>query len=270
MTATAGTPCPNGHVSGDPDWCDTCGAPMSGGASSPASDPTSATEVAGAVTGQGGVAAECPHCGASNPPDSLFCESCGYDFTTGQIPESTLPAEGTIDPARAATSSAGSTGPSDDHGGENGETGRTGADGVAESSSTATVAPWVVIVEVDAAWHALKGELADRPLPSPSTSTVPLFQHTSLIGRTSQSRGLRPEVALDLDTAVSRRHAQFVVEGELLSVVDLSSTNGTYVLPAAQAPTDDAMPLASGVSTALSDGDQVFLGAWSRLTVRRV
>ena len=68
----------------------------------------------------------------------------------------------------------------------------------------ATTAPgWVVIVEVDPVWHTIKGELADRPLPDPSTSTVPLFQHASLIGRTSQSRGLRPEVALDTDTAVS-------------------------------------------------------------------
>jgi hypothetical protein len=29
----------------------------------------------------------CPHCGSMNAADNLFCESCGYDFTTGQVPE---------------------------------------------------------------------------------------------------------------------------------------------------------------------------------------
>lgn len=29
----------------------------------------------------------CPHCGADSPADALFCESCGYDFTTGTAPE---------------------------------------------------------------------------------------------------------------------------------------------------------------------------------------
>src|SRR5690606_25776352 len=28
----------------------------------------------------------CPHCGALNVEDALFCESCGYDFTTGTPP----------------------------------------------------------------------------------------------------------------------------------------------------------------------------------------
>ena len=29
----------------------------------------------------------CPHCGALNAPKALFCENCGYDFTTGSLPE---------------------------------------------------------------------------------------------------------------------------------------------------------------------------------------
>jgi pSer/pThr/pTyr-binding forkhead associated (FHA) protein len=126
-----------------------------------------------------------------------------------------------------------------------------------------------VIVEVDPVWHALKGDLADRPLPPGSTSTVPVRQHASLIGRTSQSRSLRPEIALDADTAVSRRHAQLILEGDRLSVVDLSSTNGTYVVDRDAVPNADAAPIAAGVAAVLDDGDQIFLGAWSRLTVRR-
>ena len=28
----------------------------------------------------------CPNCGGDNVADALFCEECGYDFTTGQLP----------------------------------------------------------------------------------------------------------------------------------------------------------------------------------------
>ncbi len=28
----------------------------------------------------------CPNCGADNSVDALFCENCGYDFTTGTMP----------------------------------------------------------------------------------------------------------------------------------------------------------------------------------------
>jgi hypothetical protein len=220
--------CPNGHASGDPEWCDTCGAPMSGaGASSPPPFSVVAPSVAVAPV-------SCPHCASMNSADNLFCESCGYDFTTGQAPEPVEPAVAAPDVVRPAVA-----------------------------------ASWIVVVEVDPVWYAVKGELADRPLPPPSTSTVPITQHASLIGRSSQSRGLRPEVALDADTAVSRRHAQLILEDDKLSVVDLASTNGTHVANRDVAPTETLAPLASGVPAVLDDGDQIFLGAWSRLTVRR-
>jgi hypothetical protein len=224
--------CPNGHTSGDPEWCDTCGAPI-GGAAAPVA-PVSPT-VTGQPLSTAVAPVSCPHCAAMNSADNLFCESCGYDFTTGQVPE----------PVIVPT--------------------------VVDEPPVAVTAPnaWIVVVEVDPVWHALKGELADRPLPAPSTSTVSISQHASLIGRTSQSRGLRPEIALDADTAVSRRHAQFILEHDRLSVVDLSSTNGTFVLDRGALPTSASEPLAPGVSAVLDDGDQIFVGAWSRLTVRR-
>ena len=34
----------------------------------------------------------CPSCATENPPDALFCEACGYDFTTGQSPVPPPPA----------------------------------------------------------------------------------------------------------------------------------------------------------------------------------
>jgi FHA domain len=176
----------------------------------------------------------CPHCGLSNDADNLFCEQCGYDFTTGQAP-----------PQPQVTP------PPDE------------PDSLPDSK-----VKWVVVVEIDPLWYSLKGSLADQSCPSASSSTITLTQHTALIGRSSQSRDIHPEVALDGDTGVSRRHAQFVRDGDGLVVVDLSSTNGTYVVPAGSDPTDDTTAIEPGVSTPLHDGDSVYLGAWSHLTVR--
>jgi hypothetical protein len=250
--------CPNGHESNDPEWCDTCGAKIAGGGG-----PPDAPQVGGAPAGPSaatpapqasaapaspeppppdpaavaapptGAMQPCPHCGTPNAVDNLFCEQCGYDFTTGQAPPEPEAAPAPVDEPPVSGQK------------------------------------WVVIVEIDPQWFALKGELSDQQCPSPSSSTLALSQHTALVGRTSQSRAVRPEIALDNDTGVSRRHAQFVRDGDDLSIVDLSSTNGTYVVVAGTEPDADTPALEPGVPTLLGDGDRVFVGAWSRLTVRK-
>lgn len=229
------TTCPNGHDSSDPDWCDTCGAKISGapsGASATTSPPPAPTRVPPMTTMMVTPPVNCPHCDELNPSDALFCEVCGYDFTTGQAPAPMVAASSVI--AHPVESTVG----------------------------------WLVVVEVDQQWYQLKGTLADQPCPPASSSTVPLSNHTALIGRSSASRGLRPEVSLDADTGVSRRHAQFVRDGDSLTVVDLSSTNGTYVVSADGEPDDTTLALVPGVPIEVHDGDRVYVGAWSRLTVR--
>lgn len=180
----------------------------------------------------------CPHCGAANVRAALFCEECGYDFTTGQTPDAAPPA-----PSPSPTS------------------------GTSPATSPAT-SPWVVIVEVDREWYELKGSLADTTCPPASTTTVSLPLGQSLVGRTSQSRGIKPEVALDTDTGVSRQHAQFAATETTLAVVDVSSTNGTYVLVDDDVADEDTVPIQPGVVVSLEAGDRIFLGAWTRLTVR--
>jgi hypothetical protein len=69
--------CENGHRSTTDDYCDTCGAPVH---PAPRVGPT---PPAVPSTTQ-----KCPNCGASNPADALFCEACGYDYTTGTLPRS--------------------------------------------------------------------------------------------------------------------------------------------------------------------------------------
>ncbi len=184
----------------------------------------------------GGSTQPCPHCSTANAVDNLFCEQCGYDFTTGQTPP---------EPAPAAPP--------------------------APVEELAADAPqWVVIVEIDPEWYALKGALADQPCPPASSASVTLHYRTSLIGRVSQSLGVRPEIGLDTDTGVSRRHAQILCDGDTVAVVDLSSTNGTYVVTGeGNQPDEDTPALDPGVATELHDGDRVYVGAWSRLTLRR-
>ena len=227
--------CPNGHQSTDPEWCDTCGAKIGGAPSAVPAQPASHGESASAPPTSSSAAppANCPHCNELNPADALFCEVCGYDFTTGQAPPvATLPP------------------PS------------------ASSAPVVSAVGWIAVVEVDQQWYALKGALADQPCPVASSSTVPLSNHTALIGRSSASRGLRPEIALDADTGVSLRHAQFVRDGDHLTIVDLSSTNGTYVVASGSEPDESVAALVPGVPAELHDGDRVYVGAWSRLTVR--
>ncbi len=79
--------CPNGHDSTAADFCDTCGAKIDATQSGASSAP--AASAAPPPTGPGGLA--CPNCGTENVPESLFCEACGYDFTTGAMPRGTTP-----------------------------------------------------------------------------------------------------------------------------------------------------------------------------------
>jgi hypothetical protein len=231
------TLCPNGHQSQDPEWCDTCGARLG---AAPAPVPTGQPPDSSAAPARPATpttpAIDCPHCGTPNEAGALFCEGCGYDFTTGQAPPSTEP---------------------------------TGAVEASEPPPAPAAQGWVVVVEVDPAWYELKGQLADHPCPPVSSSTIALTASTALIGRTSQSKQLHPEIALDGDTGVSRRHAQLVCAADgSWTVVDLGSSNGTYVVPAGEAPSHDVEALPVGIPRALADRDAIYLGAWTKLTVR--
>ena len=59
-------------------YCDVCGAPMP-------VQPEPSTPAAAGPTSDA-AAKSCPVCHGANPADALFCEACGYDFTTGSLP----------------------------------------------------------------------------------------------------------------------------------------------------------------------------------------
>ncbi|MET0457874.1 MAG: FHA domain-containing protein [Ilumatobacteraceae bacterium] len=227
--------CPNGHQSQDLEWCDVCGAKLGSASASPPPPSALPSSPGAALGGSGpGTTVDCPHCGTPNEAAALFCEGCGYDFTTGQVAPVT-------------------------------------EERVAVPAPTTTAAPtgWLVVVEVDPTWYDLRGELANQPCPRPTSSTVTLAGTAVLIGRTSRSLNVTPEIAIETDPGVSRRHAQLVFGvDETWTVVDLGSANGTYALTAGATPTADDPALPVGIPHRLADHDQIYLGAWSKLTLR--
>ena len=263
--------CPSGHPSTSTDYCDVCGLPIpeaaaatgpnspgtAGAATTPGTpDGAAATPgtpgSSGALAGPGGPAPApgppdpapptpsgqaCPNCSEPAAVDALFCENCGYDFTTGTMPRpaSSLDLPGTapappMPPAPAAT------------------------------------AEWVVERWVDPDWYAV--QQSDDPCPSPGLPTViPLVEKSLLIGRPSRSRGISPDVDCGDDTGVSRRQAQLTTDGQRWWVEDLQSSNGTYVGSAA-GPLPET-PIIPGQRQELNPDDRIYVGAWTRLVVRK-
>ncbi|MGH9264721.1 MAG: FHA domain-containing protein [Acidimicrobiales bacterium] len=223
--------CPNGHQSESTDYCDTCGAVI-GGEAPPAEGNTAQMPAPPA-------AATCPNCGAPREPDEAFCEVCGLDFATGQLPTppaaDPAPAAATVDPAAAAT------------------------------------AEWVAVVSADHRYfESNQAESPDQSVTFPTDAAVrevPLLASEVLIGRRSDSKGIFPEIDLSeppSDPGVSRRHAilRRQPDGEWV-VVDQGSTNGTVVRSAVTA-------IKPGDAVRLHDGDHLHVGAWTRITLRRV
>jgi hypothetical protein len=236
--------CPQGHRSSSADYCDTCGVPIAEGTPAApdagAETPTLVPGAAPSATPDAPQPQTCPSCGSQSSPTALFCEACGYDFTTGTMPRPPDPAQSSAQ-APEATASPGSL--------------------------ATTIAPeWVAELWVDPDWYAEQD--SDDPCPSPGLPVVvPLTSQSVLVGRPSTSRNIHPDVDCSGDTGVSRRQAQLTTDGQRWWVEDLQSSNGTYVGPASgPLPTT---PVPPGQRRELGDDDRVYVGTWTRLVVRR-
>ena len=228
--------CPAGHESAATDYCDVCGLAMG--------DAPAAAAAADAAADAPADTGACPSCGAANPPNALFCEACGYDFTTGSMPRPvTGPAEAEATPTVAAPV-------------------------VAPPASTAPplADAWVAEVWIDPDWYV--DQKSTDPLPSPGLPlVVPLRTTSILIGRASRSRNINPDIDLSSDNGISRRHAQLTTDGTRWFVEDLGSSNGTYVGGTLGAlPTTPVRP---GQKEEIMPDERVYLGAWTRIVVRR-
>lgn len=312
MTVT----CPNGHRSEADDYCDVCGSPIDAaaraGSGSYAAGPASAARPGAAPAGSTGRSSldlgpappsgaaspaapeslECPNCQAQNPPGALFCEACGYDFTTGAMPRvagggGETAGVGAEAPSGAAAGTAAGTPGVEQSSESRPSDAPEPSPGAQQAPPTPTPsvqkappAPassaqhvpagkafeWLAEVWVDPDWYQTQ-EVED-PCPSPGLPVIiPIRARSVLLGRVSQSRNTHPEIDLSSDPGVSRRHAQLTTDGVRWFVEDLGSSNGTFVGPAAGRLPDD--PIAVGPKTELGDDDRLYVGAWSRVVVRK-
>ena len=125
---------------------------------------------------------------------------------------------------------------------------------------------WVAELWVDPDWY--RHQEPPDPMPSPGLpEVVPLQKRSVLVGRPSRSRGIHPDIDCDSDPGASRRQAQLTTDGRRWWVEDLDSSNGTYVAGAAEGL--PARPIPVGQRRELDPDDRIYLGAWSRLVIRR-
>ena len=245
--------CPNGHASTASDYCDTCGAPIAATATAPPDASTAPPPAAPAATPAAASSSApdpvtCPSCGSDHEAAALFCEACGYDFTTGTMPRPPDAPTG-ADPGNGIGNGIGAPGES------------------AQAPLAPTIAvEWVAEVWVDPEW--CEAQESEDPCPSPGLpAVVDLAAKSVLIGRPSTSRNIHPEIDCTGDPGVSRRQAQLTTDGHRWWVEDLQSSNGTYVGPASgPLPT---IPVPPGQRRELSEDDRIYVGAWTRLVVRR-
>lgn len=301
--------CPDGHITESSDYCDVCGLPMTLSVSPPEG---AGESQALPSTAQGSAPSQpdktCPNCHAMVPAADLFCENCGYDFTTGQLPmePAALAAPGALLPGSVSSpsspqpaarpgnapvpatapnpvigpSSAPAAAPPAPAGTSPGAFGPAGptiqpppAHPAPGPATPGPIPPlqsgplaWVAELWVDPDWFATQE--SEEACPSSGIpGIIPLWERSLLIGRVSASRNIHPQIDCGSDHGVSRRHAQLSTDGQRWWIEDLQSSNGTFVgVAGAPLPT---LPIPAGQRTEFTPGDRIYVGAWTRIVVRK-
>ena len=264
--------CVNGHETATDDFCDTCGMPVVPETPEPEPEP----EV-------------CPNCGAPRQNQSLFCESCGYDYTTGALPQQDLrtelglpptpadldaarvpndPSHGDLDAARVPNELARSAEAKEEVEARSAEYDASTPETASAPSTPVIIAPvkqhipWVAEVWVDPQWYAFQ-ESTDPMPPQGPPRIIPL-KESALIGRHSASRNINPDIDCEPDTGCSRRQAYLTSADGYWYINDLESSNGTFVAPATASLPDDPIT----ARTQITPDMRIYVGAWTRIVVR--
>jgi hypothetical protein len=198
-----------------------------------------------------GTAGVCPNCANAHDGSTIFCEDCGFDFVTGTMPQADPPVQPSVDPTADPT-----------------------GDPTVDPAGTVPIDPhsrpgmvpktWMVVVGTDRAHYDRVG---DTSVPFPvgvAERAVELADGPALIGRKSTSRKIYPEIDLSPapeDVAVSRQHATLLRAADgTFTLEDLDSANGTFL-------NDNTTPIAAKQPIPIQNGDRVFVGAWTKLTL---
>jgi hypothetical protein len=271
--------CPAGHESASTDYCDTCGIRI--GASAPAAaaqSPGPAGAPAGAASP--GAAQPCPNCGTDR--SGQFCEACGFDFNSGRAPSRPAPIHGEPTISAPVIRRRGSSQPVSSPPTPSQPAPSSPAPSpspLARSNPTSPypaglgpaapdVVNWSAVVKSDRAYYeavVAAGGADAGTIKFPEYCPERRFQLTGpqmRIGRISPSRGFEPEIDLTgppTDPGVSRLHAVLIPEPDgTWAILDPGSENGTHV---------NEIEIVTDQRVRLRDGDRVYLGAWTVLTI---
>lgn len=231
--------CTRGHVT-DADPCTECGAPA---------ETTSTIHATGDH-----MSSQCPQCGMASDPSATFCEACGTPLSNRpNAPRAESVAEtGSVKSARSrpATTST----PTYRH-----------QMTAPTAPSPPTAEPWLIERTIDLGWHASQHATGTPPAPS-DPQLVTARSATLLVGR-QVGTSATPDIECGQDTAVSRGHCRLTTDGRRWWVEDLGSSNGTYLRRRNSPLPTHRLP--EGRQHELLDGDRLYLGAWTRIVVRR-
>ncbi len=215
--------CPKGHDSTEPDYCSECGTKIQG--ISQVQVPINVGTLTVSTSAKNVMT--CPDCTAPHELDSgYFCEICGYNFVTGS--------HGDI-PTVTPTSNVSEI----------------------PTGTPSNLPFFEIIATID---PSLKTPESPDPPKDQSPLIFSLDHEMNLIGRTSDRRGIFPQISLDVDDAISHRHALIIRQNDgTLLLRDVGSSNGTSL---------NGVDLPSMVDKPLKDGDKITLGHWTVLTVK--
>lgn len=237
--------CPKGHNSTESDFCSECGAKILGlGIAEVVVNPTTKTT---STTPRSIATKPCPECSTPHEADSgNFCEICGYNFLSGakgSDPLSNFPPLicPVVDPATTTAPTQPPNQPVN-----------------TEILAATDVKQWQATISIDPSLATPSSPTA----PTQAPITITLNQFTNLIGRTSVARAIHPEIPLDVDDAVSSRHAILTIhpDGSLI-LRDIGSSNGTMV---------NGKEIAIMADVAISSGDEITLGHWTKIKVEAI
>jgi FHA domain len=228
--------CSKGHASTESDYCSECGTKIQSVSTEASTINPNVNLNVNSLNGKAVKTTKntiaCPACTAIHEPDSgIFCEICGYNFSTGvhgEVP----PIQGKVEPEVQVSNSS--------------------------PSSLSSPSPQFLEITI-----TIDPSLKSSESPEPPNQPAIILQcdrETSLIGRYSEARGINPDIALNFDSAVSHRHVIINRQPDgTFTLRDIESANGTIL---------NGVELKPLVDTLLKDGDVFTLGHWTKITVK--
>ncbi len=183
---------------------------------------------------------ECAKCGHIHESSVFFCSACGFDIITGSVRPPKATAQVKSEPVVVKPSS----------------------EYMPPSTSP-------IRVEVTYSKEFFTRVVSEHEVDFPSGDLRPFsleFVSDELhIGRKDEKRAIKPDIDIAMltkDFAVSSRHAMLKVSANgLVTLIDLSSTNGTYI---GDAMSEKVTPFKE---VEVPSGAKIFLGAWTCVEV---